>query len=394
MKKSLRKVMVLGIVGVMLITGCSQEKEIEKEAKKEKLEEAQEKVEESEEPIDGFSYEEKQYGIVLTKYHGNEEKVQIPEEIDGKTVIGLDGEVFSDSEKLTCVNIPPCVENMSYDIFKKNPDLVVEGYRNTLGMELATAGRCQFENLGENPQCIKYVNIYDTQTTGVMHSVRLEDGDSGVKGEYSEGASFSIENGVAVLTLDNYQGGMIEAGGYGSLIIRLKEGSVNSIDAAEENEGIACRGSLVIEGNGSLSVKSGDDQRCVGIWVYGDLTIQDGVKLFVKGGISETQPSHSMFVQNGDIKISDSDVEIQVGKMNSNSSTIIAIVDIYQEHGKIILENCTIKEGGKIEPIMAKYQGKEYFYGQSIGKQGTINLEFEKQKFTGSAEYVRIEKGD
>lgn len=349
---------------------------------------------EDEKPTDGFAYVEKGAGIVLTEYYGNSEEVQIPEEIDGYIVIVLDSTLFKNSTQIKRVRIPGTVESVASGIFEKCPDVIVECYTNNL-QNIASAGKCSLNILGDNPECARYVQIYSSETKGVMECIYLKDGEAGKEGTYSEGASFAIEDGEAVLTLNNYDGGMIVPGN-GNLTIRLVEGSFNSITAADKQNGIITKDNLTIEGNGILSMKAGDSGSGVGIQVaYGDLTIQDQVNMFVKSGFVD-RATWGIHVEAGDIKITNSKVEVQIAETGVYGMAIVAgtdkyNVDTFGAKGEILLEQCEIVEGGMVAGWYTDYDGDgidESLLGRTIGES---KISIEDEHLAGVSEYVRIE---
>ena len=386
MKKGLHKLMAVLLMSTMLIPGCKAKEQEEVKPIENPIED--------EKPTDGFAYKEKEIGIVLTEYYGSSEEVDIPSEIDGKIVIGLDGALFANSEKLTRVSIPGTVESVGAGIFDGFPNVIVDCYEHIAG-NVYQASACSLNILGENPECAQYVKIYSSETKSLMDYTFLKDGEKGEAGTYCEGASFAIENGTAVLTLNNFNGGMILAGN-GSLTIRLAEGSVNNIVGADKAEYECCvvaKGSLIIEGNGSLSMKAGDRGGGNVISTHGSMTVQDRVKMFAKTGATDNWTC-GISVEKGDFKVVNSHVEVQVAQTGLNSPAILVSPksrvennNIVYDNGKILLEQCEIVEGGNAEEYSFEMEGIEYFGGSSITEMG-IRCE---ESLEGCSEYVRIE---
>ncbi|MCI8371902.1 MAG: hypothetical protein HFI75_05830 [Lachnospiraceae bacterium] len=381
MRKKTKNFVIVLLIFTLGITGCGKET---KNAEKDISKSGQEEVEKEEKQE--FEYEEREKGIVLTQYNGNSDKVEIPSEIEGKIVIGVEKTLFENCNRLTSVQFPACIESIQGGIFEKFSNVVIIGYENTKCEEVSQGEKRAFQSLGENPECIQYVDIYDSETKNVMNYTRLINGEKGKEGEYSEGAAFSVKEGVATLTLNNYNGGMIMAGGYGSLCIVLEEGSVNYIKAADKNIGINVFGNLTIQGNGSLSVKGGDLGSGQGIWTVGDLIIKDKVNLFVKSGDVESRQVYGIAAGLGTIKIIDAKVEIQTGM---NNIAIIAGCNAHQEEGKIELEDCNIEEGGTVKDIRLATGGVEYYLGQSVAEE-SIEVSQTNGSLNGAADYIRI----
>lgn len=381
------KMAAMMLVLTMLISGCAST-DSNKEEKKPVAD-----VQEDEKPTDGFAYEEKEVGIVLTEYYGSSDQVDIPSEIDGKIVIGLDAALFANCEKLTRVSVPGTVESVGAGIFADFPNVIVDCYEHSAG-DIYQASACSLNVLGENPECARYVKIYSSETKSLMDYTFLKDGEKGEEGSYCEGASFAIEDGTAVLTLDNFNGGMILAGN-GSLTIRLAEGSVNNIVGADKADYECCiiaNGSLIIEGNGSLSMKAGDSGSGCVLRTYGSMTVQDQVKMFAKTGQTDNS-TYGIFVEKGDFKVIDSHVEVQVAQSELNSPAILVSPrsrvennNLVYDNGKIILEKCEIVAGGHVEEYSIEVEGIEYFGGSSITEDG-ISCE---DLLKGCAEYVKI----
>lgn len=67
-----------------------------------------------------FEYEINENGAVLTKYHGNESVVKIPEQIDGYTVYKLGDELFSCYENVIEVVIPKTCKSLGQFVFSES----------------------------------------------------------------------------------------------------------------------------------------------------------------------------------------------------------------------------------------------------------------------------------
>lgn len=379
-----RKAKLLSVLFItLLLWGCTKEaKEEVKPPSNEELKVTQEK--------EDYEYIEKDYGIFLTKYNGQEKDIEIPDEIDGKTVIGLEDTVFKDCENINSVYLPPCIEQVKGGIFDPFPDVKIKAYRYSYGHLIASQQGIRFEDMGENTAQAQYVELYEMEDKQLASCVRLYDGDSGKEGEYTEGASFAIKDGVATLTLDNFHGGFIYSGYSGALTIELVEGSENSVTAAPDDEGIVVNGKLTIQGNGSLSISAGDDGSGMGIYAIGNLTIQDHVHMYVKAGeIDSGNPTVAIGVMFGDIKIANSKVEAQAGSIGADMA-ICAYTDYNFEHGNIELEGVNIVEGGQLCEMIYRYEDMEHTYARSFGNAEKI-FASEDGSIDGISKYVRIE---
>lgn len=379
-----RRAKLLSVLFItLLLYGCT------KEAKEEVKPPSQEALNEMQ-GEETYEYIEKEYGILLTKYMGNEKNIEIPEEVDGKPVIGLEETVFQNCKNIDSVYLPPCIEQVKGGTFDSFPNVKIKAYRYSYGHLTANQKGLQFEDMGENSAQAQYVELYEMEDKQLATCVRLYDGDSGKKGEYTEGASFAIKNGTAILTLDNFHGGFIYSGYSGALTIELAEGSENSITAAPDDEGIIVNGKLTIQGNGSLSIKAGDDGSGMGIYAIGNLTIQDRVHMYVEAGeIDSGNTTVAIGVTCGDIKIANSKVEAKVGSSGSNMA-ICAYTDYNFEHGNIELEGVNIAEGGQICEMVYRYEDMECTYAESFGNAEKI-FASEDGSMEGISKYVRIE---
>ena len=67
----------------------------------------------------------------ITGYYGEDEKLEIPEEIDEHPVTAIGDEAFSDCQGLTCVVIPESVILLGYQAFDNGADItvIIEGDR-------------------------------------------------------------------------------------------------------------------------------------------------------------------------------------------------------------------------------------------------------------------------
>ena len=107
-----------------------------------------EKVEEAE----GFGYRVKNDGsLELLSYIGDESKVEIPENIDGKEVSSVGYGVFADNRKLTSVTVPNTVTELQYGAF--------QSCSNLQSVEFAAGSKLQTIGINAFQQCINLSNI-------------------------------------------------------------------------------------------------------------------------------------------------------------------------------------------------------------------------------------------
>lgn len=374
----MRKKCLMAVLAVILsfsVYGCGTSDE---EVKK-KVQSSKEKVKQ-EASEDGFSYKDVEGGICLIKYNGGGKDIVIPDELGGKSVVQLASGLFGDMD-IASVEIPNSVKLIEGGFVKEDCEPVIKCNRSTAALEFSMYNGLKNELIGENEEQAETVDIYDSE--GFI-SETLKLGDEGST-DVTKGISFTEENGESVLHLNGSKTGQIICEDFKSLTIELEEGSVNTISAAGGQDGLTCTANLVIRGNGSLSVTGGDyksrgegDKASVGsgIYVFGDLTIEDKATVGAKCGSSTYYSGIALLVNGGNLKVDNSSLELITpeGEGLAKSNAII-IYDInYDEtYGKILLDNCAISEGGKV----VKYQfenedGSITTVGSTVGEQGDV----------------------
>lgn len=75
--------------------------------------------------------------ILLKKYKGTQEQIQIPTQIEGKRVITIGENAFAQRENLTNVWIPSSIENMENNVFENSPNVVINCEINTKAYQYA-----------------------------------------------------------------------------------------------------------------------------------------------------------------------------------------------------------------------------------------------------------------
>lgn len=71
---------------------------------------------------DIFDYKEANGGITITAYNGEASRVVIPEEIDGKKVVGF-GDTFSCKDEIVAITIPSSVRAVTFNAFESCSNL-------------------------------------------------------------------------------------------------------------------------------------------------------------------------------------------------------------------------------------------------------------------------------
>lgn len=336
----------------LCLSGCGKKETESDEELKKKLEEANKKVDE--EFPDEFTYVEVEHGIAITGYKGEGGDVEIPEEIDGKTVVKIEDYTFSDESKLTSLTIPASVQWIKAHVLKVGSAVKILGYRNTMAINYAMSHELKYEILGENTQKASYVLVYDTNGT---KCTTIEPGKES-KEEYAKGISMKKEDNTTVLTLDGCNAGSIFVEEYAELVIELAGGSENTLSAGAGLEGINTSGDLTIRGNGTLYVNGSDyytthdgenGQIGWGICVYGNLTIEKGAKVFARClGTEASRTGYGVLVDSGNLIVDSATLNASVQKAKETDAGVLVWDDGTKQCGQIILKNCSITQGGQL----------------------------------------------
>lgn len=402
-KKYIVPLLALALAVAAVGCGKTDNGETDKEVK-ENIEKSKENIE-KDESEDGFTYKEVEDGICLTKYNGNGGALVVPDEMGGKSVVQLEDGLFSEVD-VESLEIPDSVRLIAGKITKNN-NTVIKCNRSTAAYEYAYQYGYGLELLGDNETQANEVSVYDKE--GAL-SEEIEIGKKGTT-DVTKGISLEEEDGVSVLHLNGSSSGQIVVEDYTTLVIELEEGSVNTITASGGEDGIVCKGNLTIRGKGSLSVTGGDyhsrregDGASVGCGVYvlGDLTIEDGANVGMQCGNSNYYSTFSLLVDGGNFKVNSASVELKIpeGENPASNAAVMAgeIGTVPGVYGNIILENCSIKEGGQV--VEYQYQNKDCMTvtaGRTIGPEGNVCYsynevtdEYDKQS-APMATYVKIQ---
>lgn len=371
--------MVMLAIGLSFsIYGCGTSDKKEEDVKN-KVESSKEKVE-KDASEDGFSYKDVEGGISLIKYNGGGKDIVIPDELGGKSVVQLSAGLFSDMD-IASIEIPNSVQLIEREFIDDDCEPVIKCNRSTAALEFTMYNGLQNEIMGENDEQAQKVDIYDTE--GFL-SESLKLGSEGST-DVTKGMSFKDENGESVLHLNGSKSGHIICEDFKNLTIELEEGSVNTISAAGGKDGLTCTANLTIRGNGSLSVTGGDYKSVgegdranlgSGIYVFGDLTIEDKATVGAKCGISTYYSGVSVLVNGGNLKVDSSSVDIITpeGEDLAKSNAVI-IYDINNDgtYGKVVMNNCSVVEGGNVVEYQAEEEdGSITIMGSTVGEQGNV----------------------
>lgn len=388
MKKSY---IILGAVLALALclSGC-EKKEAESDADlKKKLEDANEKV--NEEFSDEFTYTEVEHGIAITGYKGEGGDLEIPEEIDGKTVVKIENTAFSDESKLTSLTIPASVQWIKAHTLKEGSSVKIRGYQKTAAIDYARSYGLEYEILGENTKKASYVLVYDTNGT---KCTTIEPGKES-KEEYAKGISMKNEDNTTVLTLDGCNAGSIVVEEYAALVIELAGGSENTLSAGAGLDGISTSGDLTIRGNGTLYVNGSDyytthdgenGQIGWGMIVYGNLTVEKGAKVFARClGTEASITGFGVMVNSGNLIVDSASLNASVQKSKEADAGVLVRDDGSKQYGQIILKNCNITQGGQL--VYLDMWGD---YVTTIGTSGTTAFD-EESGLKNAATAVVIE---
>lgn len=401
MGKMMKKAGVAAIAVVLAggLAACSSKGD---DDVKDRVNKANQQIQDEEKEL--FSFRKEDEGAVLTKYNGDDEEVEIPKEYDGLAVVEIENGAFEDCKEITKVTIPDCVTQIDNNAFPRTWTFTVAAYEGTYAEYYALDWGRTFESLGEWGAQASSVSIWNKEGS---YCEILTPGKVS-KEDWMEGVSFVTENGKSVLRLNNCDVGMIEQHWTGDLTIELADGSKNYVSGTRGMEGIQVHGNLTITGNGDISI-SGSDLASgreggayvgLGVYVVGNLTIQDGVQMFAKGGKSKEQIGEGVYV-HGILTVSGSKLEAQAGESSMATSAIRAykmMDDADLGTSTIVLDKVKVAEGGDVTPVhfVGYYEesGEPFDeqYGVGFSTTGSIIYNQEEEMgFEGASSYVRIE---
>lgn len=384
MKKN--RYLIVGITLLAILSGCGSDtaKEDVKRAK-----ESNKRLEESEQ--EPFVFKEENGEVILTKYNGKDSVVVIPDEYKDKPITGIADTAFKDSKQLETLTIPYTVQTIDNNTLEEQSGTTLLVYRCSMGETYALQRQLNYKLLGDNPMTASEVTIYNEDGTD---SEILSPGQESSKA-FMQGVSFQEQDGESVLTLDNSHTGNIAISQYGSLTIELADGSVNTITGSKGNDGISSNGCITITGNGSLTVCGSDlyslregERNYVGygIYLWGDLTIENHVKLTAKAGNSKSRAAYGLLIEEGNLSVDNSWLELYGNTSEEISGGGLLISSMGDpQYGNLNLVNAKITEGG--QEITMENEGTVSL--RSIGN-GEIKY-IEDVGLEGHAAYVRIE---
>lgn len=387
MKK--RRIMIAVLLVLFSCFGCTTDQN--KEAA-EKANAAAEKIK-GESSEQEFVYEKTEDGVVLKEYTGNDSYVEIPEEVDGLTVVRINATTFHDSSTIEKIRIPYTVRSIENGLLPEQSSVRIEAYNNTNGYYYAMGQGLALESLGENPAQASYVIIYDQEG---KTTEKVELGKFGQK-SYTKGIALQEEEGKSVLRMNGNQIGAIVVEESASLTIQLAEDSENVIQGGSGLDGIYSNGNLLITGKGSLQVTGSDvysvgegDASFVGcgICTVGNLSIENTGEVVVNSGEAKIDVAMGIAVYNGNIRIHNANVQVYADMNNINSVAVLAYREQMGNNGSITLEDTVISEGGQCVEIQ---DNTGVIWGTSIGGTGVVTVS-EDGKWSNAAAYVRMER--
>lgn len=392
---------VLLVMAVAFCSGCGKDSGKETKDKVEKGNEKAAELEKEEEKNKIFEFRTGQEGAVLTKYNGEEAEVEIPAEYEGEPVVEIASNVFKGCEKMKSLTIPPSIKKIGNNILDEASGVVIRGYDNTAAQFLAyTISGLQFESLGANKQKARSIKIWDAEGA---HYTTLFLGEKPEE-DSLKGVSFQEKDGKSVLRLENANIGSLEIDEYASLVIELAEGSVNHIEGQRGRNGMHANGAVTITGAGSLYVKGSDYYSAqgtgYGIYVLGDLAIENEAAVSVKAGTGKDTVNIGVYVVAGNLVVVDAKLEATAGESVSTAPGVFVESFYGREEGdgKILLENASVTGGGNIVPYIAVFYDaetggtKEMERGSSISGEESVAWTGE-DAYLGASSHVVIDNG-
>lgn len=315
-----------------------------------------------------FEYRFREDGTVeILGYNGSSSEVVIPEQILDRNVEVLNENVFANSQEITSVEIPGTVNKIGDGLLDNFGDAEIRGYDYTVAYYYAANNNHKFNSMGENPTPVTKVKL--SSKDGEEDYTLLDGKSTPADSDYA-GASFALEDGEAVLTLNGYTGGGIYSNQYANLTIRLVNGSTNTITAADYN-GIQIIGKLVIEGEGELIVTGGvkgdtlsDDSPVTGMGIMSrGLEIKNGAKVSASAG---SVPGWvGMGVCCSDLKIHNASLEASNGGEDMRGVALWV-----SSESAPVLEGASIEEGGDI--VEVTNSSNMEMVGYSIGSDAVL----------------------
>lgn len=385
---------MLTLVLAAVLSGCTSEGKSSDDIAK-KAEENTKKVEQMESE-ETFVFTEDDNTATLTKYNGNDSDVMIPEEYNGKKVTAIEEGTFSDYGQIKSITIPCSVnkiEDSNMETMTVMDGVVLKVYDHSMGELFALQQGAAYEIIGENTTQASYVTICDKEGIG-QETVYL--GSTSLS-ESLKGVSFQEKDGKSTLILDNCDIGSILVDEFAELTIELADGSVNNVTGNNGKDGMDSWGNVTITGNGQLQV-TGSDYSSVregenssvgcGIWVWGNLTVENQAKVIAKTGQSSSIAGYGIIVERGNIVVNGSTVEAIAGTDADINGAAIILYNVGTEEGsKLQLTNASIVEGGKEVPLANE---ERYDDDYTISKNDKV-MYVEEEGYVGASEYVRIE---
>lgn len=297
-------------------------------------------------------------GAIVTKYEGEAEDLEIPKVYEGEPVVEIAPNAFKGCNTIKSLTIPPSVKKIGSNVLDEATGIIIRGYDNTAAQFLTySISGLTFESMGANKQKARSVKIWDTEGA---HYTTLWIGEKS-NAENIQGVSFEEKDGESVLRLENASIGTLEVDEYASLVIELAEGSVNHIEGLRGRNGIISNGAVTVIGAGSLYVKGSDYYSAqgtgYGIYVVGDLTIENAAAVSVKAGTGKDTVNIGVYVFCGNLIVSDAKLEALAEGSKSTAPGVLVESFFGREgdDGKILLEKASVTGGGDIVPYIAVF---------------------------------------
>ncbi|MBQ9069956.1 MAG: leucine-rich repeat domain-containing protein [Clostridia bacterium] len=186
----------------------------------------------------GIKYEKTEGGVAITGYFGESYFVEIPEKIDGESVVSISAEAFRNNMNILSISLPQSLEKIEDGAFDGCLKLV-EIY-NFSSLSISAGG----DGNGKIGKCAKAV-----RNDGVTESILSED-ENGFVFMNTSGAYYLIAyvgNGTDVALPENYEGGSYSVYDYAF----SGNGNITSLTVSE---GVKSIGKYAFSGLMSLTV--------------------------------------------------------------------------------------------------------------------------------------------
>ena len=139
-----------------------------------------------------ISYEIDNNEVIITHYSGEDTNLEIPSEIDGKSVTTIGKHVFRDCDSLTSITIPDSITSIEESAFSDCDNLIIYGYKASYAETYANKEFIQFRDINNQTLNIENLKVNDDTSPQKVETTKTSNSNITIIVIISIGTGISI----------------------------------------------------------------------------------------------------------------------------------------------------------------------------------------------------------